>query len=157
MLDADGITAFAEDPKVLFDAAAACPEPMLVLTPHEGEFARLFPDLAADETLSKLEKALAAAKRSGAIVLYKGPDTVIGAPDGRAAINSNATPALATAGSGDALAGMIAGLLTQGMPAFEAASAAAWLHGEAGRAAGPLAAAEDIVAEISPVLAPMLG
>lgn len=157
VLDADGITAFAGDHAALFDAAKGSGPTALVLTPHEGEFARLFPDLAEDGTMSKLDKALEASSRANAIVLYKGPDTVIAAPDGRAAINSNATPALATAGSGDVLAGVIAGLLAQGMPCFEAACAAAWLHGEAGRAAGPLAVAEDLVSQIAPALAPMQG
>ena len=155
VLDADGITAFAGDHAALFDAARGSGAPALVLTPHEGEFARLFPDLADEGTLSKLDKALEASRRANAVVLYKGPDTVIAAPDGRAAINSNATPALATAGSGDVLAGVIAGLLAQGMPCFEAACAAAWLHGEAGRAAGPLAVAEDLVSGIAPTLAPL--
>ncbi|MAS07502.1 MAG: bifunctional ADP-dependent NAD(P)H-hydrate dehydratase/NAD(P)H-hydrate epimerase [Ahrensia sp.] len=156
VLDADGITAFASDHAALFDAAKGSAASALVLTPHEGEFARLFPDLAEDGRLSKLDKALQASSRANAIVLYKGPDTVIAAPDGRAAINSNATPALATAGSGDVLAGVVAGLLAQDMPCFEAACAAAWLHGEAGRAAGPLAIAEDLVSGIAPALAPML-
>lgn len=157
VLDADGISAFANDRDGLFDTAGANEEPVMVLTPHEGEFARLFPDLAADGGMSKLDKAKAAAAKANAVVLYKGPDTVVAAPDGRAAINTNGTPALATAGSGDVLAGAIAGLLAQGMPVFEAACAAAWMHGEAGRAAGPLAVAEDIVAEIAPALTPLLG
>jgi len=156
VLDADGITAFAGDHAALFDAAKGSGPAGLVLTPHEGEFVRLFPDLAEDRTLSKLDKALEASRRANAVVLYKGPDTVIAAPDGRAAINANGTPALATAGSGDVLAGVIAGLLAQGVPCFEAACAAAWLHGEAGRAAGPLAIAENLVSEIAPALAPML-
>ncbi|MFZ2102108.1 MAG: NAD(P)H-hydrate dehydratase [Oricola sp.] len=156
VLDADGITAFSTASEALFDAASDG-ETRLVLTPHEGEFGRLFPDLAANPNLSKPDKALQAARRAHAVVLYKGPDTVIAAPDGRAAINSNGTPALATAGSGDVLAGVIAGLLAQGMPVWEAACAAAWLHGEAGRAAGPLAVAEDLVGRIAPVLAPMFG
>ncbi|WP_223477833.1 NAD(P)H-hydrate dehydratase [Oricola indica] len=156
VLDADGITAFAGDHAALFDAAKGSEAPALVLTPHEGEFARLFPDLADDRTLSKLDKALEAASRANAVVLYKGPDTVIAAPDGRAAINSNGTAALATAGSGDVLAGVIGGLIAQGMAPFEAACAAAWLHGEAGRAAGPLAIAEDIVSQIAPALEPLL-
>ncbi|GAB4353406.1 MAG: NAD(P)H-hydrate dehydratase [Oricola sp.] len=148
VLDADGITAFADRRTALFEAAVAAGDPAMVLTPHEGEFARLFPDLAGGVGLSKLDKAVAAAGRANAVVLYKGPDTVIAAPDGRAAVNANATPALATAGSGDVLAGLVGGLLGQGMPLFEAACAAAWLHGEAGRSAGALAIAEDLVAEL---------
>jgi len=156
VLDADGITAFADDRKALFEAAKTEGEPALLLTPHEGEFGRLFPDLAKDAGRSKLDRAIIAAKRANAVILYKGPDTVIAAPDGRAVVNSNGTPALATAGSGDVLAGVICGMLAQGMPAFEAACAATWLHGEAGRTAGPLANAEDIVAEIASALAPLM-
>lgn len=156
VLDADGITAFADKGKMLFDAAETSGGPVMVLTPHKGEFGRLFPELAGDDGLSKLDKALAAAKRANAVLLYKGPDTVVAAPDGRAVINSNASPALATAGSGDVLAGLIGGLLAQGMPVFEAACAAAWLHGEAGRAAGPLAVAEDIAAQVAPALRPFM-
>lgn len=156
VLDADGITAFADDRKSLFEAANTGNEPAMVLTPHDGEFARLFPDLAGNAELSKLDKALAAAKRANAVVLYKGPDTVVAEPDGRAVINANATPALATAGSGDVLAGLIGGLLAQGVPVFEATCAASWLHGEAGRAAGPLAIAEDVAAQVAPALSPFL-
>ncbi|QKV20567.1 NAD(P)H-hydrate dehydratase [Oricola thermophila] len=148
VLDADGITAFASESKALFDVAHAVVGQALVLTPHEGEFGRLFPDLAEDRSLSKVDKAVAAAARANAVVLYKGPDTVVAAPDGRAAINTNATSSLATAGSGDVLSGVIGGLVAQGLPLWEAACAAAWLHGEAGGAAGPLAVAEDIVARI---------
>ena len=156
VLDADGITAFADDPEPLFDAALARDKPALVLTPHAGEFARLFPDLAADVSLGKLAMARAAAARSGAILVFKGADTVIAAPGGAAVINANATPALATAGSGDVLAGAIAGLAAQGMPAFESACAAVWLHGEAGRAAGPVAIAEELVAALPEAFAALV-
>lgn len=149
VLDADGITSFKESPQELFDLFAEG-EPHLVLTPHEGEFARLFPDVAADKTLSKVDKAQAAAKRANAAIVYKGADTVIASPDGRALINTNAPIWLATAGSGDVLAGIIGAHLAQGLPAFEAAAAGVYLHGEAAQRAGKGLTAEDLVAHVLP-------
>jgi NAD(P)H-hydrate epimerase len=148
LVDADAITSFQDDPEALFNRLHdAC-----VLTPHDGEFERLFPGLL-DQSASKIDAARAAAKRAGCVVLLKGGDTVIAEASGKAAINANAPPTLATAGSGDVLAGLIAGLLAQRMSAFDAACCGAWLHGDAANRFGPGLIAEDLPEMLSKVLA----
>jgi NAD(P)H-hydrate epimerase len=147
VIDADGLTSFAGEGRELAQLTAliaANPAPV-VLTPHEGEFAQIFKGV--DQVLqqpSKLLRAVAAARQTGAVVVLKGADTVIASPDGAAIINENGTPWLATAGTGDVLAGMIGGLVAQGMPGREAAAAAVWLHGAAAMAFGPGLIAEDL-------------
>lgn len=145
VLDADGISAFkgvADELKAAFGSGT----PRLVVTPHDGEFARLFPEIAADTGMSKVDRALAASQAIGGIVVYKGADTVIASPDGRAAIEEKAPATLATAGSGDVLAGIIGARLANGMPAFEAACAGVHQHGQAAARAGRGMTAEDLVA-----------
>ncbi len=139
--DADVFTAFAGEADALRGAA--------VMTPHAGEFARAFGAAGAD----RLAATRAAAARSGGVLLLKGSDTIIAAPDGRAAINDSAPPWLATAGSGDVLAGIIGGLLAQGMPSWDAAAAGAFLHGRAAVEAGPGLIAEDLLAALPRALA----
>ncbi|MCA0434361.1 MAG: NAD(P)H-hydrate dehydratase [Proteobacteria bacterium] len=147
VLDADALTSFESEPETLF-AAIRARSADVVMTPHEGEFKRLFKMINLDSQ-DKVEAAREAARLSGAVVLFKGPDTVVAHPDGRAVINSNGSGRLATAGSGDVLAGVIAGLLAQGQDGFAAACGGAWLHADAAARCGRSSpVAEDIVAAL---------
>ncbi|HEX6102319.1 MAG TPA: NAD(P)H-hydrate dehydratase [Alphaproteobacteria bacterium] len=148
VLDADALTVFADRPTALLSALTGAE----VLTPHEGEFGRLFGGAG-----SKLQRARAAAAMAGCVLLLKGADTVVAAPDGRAILNSNAPPDLATGGTGDVLAGLILGLRARAVPPFEAAAAAAWLHGAAAAEAGPGLIAEDLGPALRPVLRRLRG
>lgn len=160
VLDADALSAFADDPAALFDKL----HENVVLTPHGGEFARLFPDIAAKlaepptkgPAYSKVDATREAAARARCVVLFKGPDTVIASPTGQCAVNAavydRAAPWLATAGSGDVLAGFITGLLARGLAPQQAAETAAWLHVECARAFGPGLIAEDLPEMLPQVL-----
>jgi hydroxyethylthiazole kinase-like uncharacterized protein yjeF len=144
VLDADALTVFQDRPERLFRLL----DERDVLTPHPGEFKRIFPGVL-EGARERITAARQAAERAGAVVLLKGPDTVIAHPDGRAVVNTNGSPFLATAGSGDVLAGFIGGLMAQGMEAFDAACAGAWVHAEAGAGFGAGLISEDL-----PELAP---
>jgi hydroxyethylthiazole kinase-like uncharacterized protein yjeF len=146
VIDADALTAFRDDPEELFSVLDRDD----VLTPHPGEFERIFPGLLKTAP-ERVTAARQAAAKAHAVVLLKGPDTVIAAPDGRCVVNMNGSPWLATAGSGDVLTGFIAGLIAQGMDSFEAACAGVWIHAEAGALHGPGLISEDL-----PGLAPQV-
>ena len=165
VLDADALTSFSGWADRLADLIGSSGADV-VLTPHEGEFSRLFqkdrrrrspiPPPRIAHLPTRIDRARAAARALGAYVVLKGPDTIVASADGRAAIARNAPPTLATAGSGDVLAGLIAGLLAQGMAAFEAAACAVWLHGDAANLFGPGLIAEDLPEILPRVLASLL-
>ncbi len=144
VLDADALTVFAGHEAMLFSVL----HDQCILTPHAGEFKRLFGEVPG----TFAAQASAAAVKSRAIIVLKGAETVIAHPDGRMVTNTHATPYLATAGAGDVLAGIILGLLAQGMPAYEAACAAVWIHGEAGRRFGPGLVAPDLIEQIPGIM-----
>ena len=152
ILDADAITSFGENPNELFTEVKNHPESTMILTPHDGEFSRLFKSIERIPSVKqKLEATRCASHETDSVILLKGSDSVISSPNGEAFISDNAPPYLATAGAGDVLAGIIAGLCAQGMPAFEATAAGVWIHGEAAREAGPGMIAEDLPEALRPV------
>lgn len=160
VIDADALSSLAARPEFMTGGISSASP--VVLTPHSGEFRRLFPDLDQDALFraapqifkqSKLEQARAAARLARCVVVYKGHETIIADEDGRAAINTNAGPELAVAGSGDVLAGMIASHMAMGMPAFEAAASAVWLHGDMGARLGFALTAERLAASLEPIFA----
>ena len=150
VLDAGGISVFQSDPGMLLSRVSGR---NVVMTPHEGEFKRIFPDLKG----SVVERARAAAQMSGATIVLKGHDTVIARPDGGVVVNNNAPSSLATIGSGDVLAGIITGLIAVGMPEFVAACCGVWIHGECGKKCGIGLIADDMVQQISRELALLVG
>ncbi len=152
VIDADALTVLKGEPATLF----ALVEDSDVITPHPGEFERIFPGLLGSSG-TRIAAAREAANLAGCIVLLKGADTVIAAPDGRAAVNTHATPWLATAGSGDVLAGIVGGLMAGGMPTFEAACAGVWMHGDAGLRFGPGLTAEDLPQGLPTVITGLTG
>lgn len=151
VLDADALSALAGQTDEIF-ALIKKSSVDVVMTPHEGEFKRVFPDLAQDEKLTRIEKARNAAEISGAIIIYKGPDTIVASPERATAVSINGTPYLATAGSGDVLAGLLGGISAQRIPAFEAACASVWVHAECGQKTGVGTIAEDLIASIPSIL-----
>ena len=154
ILDADSLTSFSAEPNNLFSQIKKSTTREVVLTPHEGEFNRLFGEFTAAK--SKVERARLAAKKSLAVVVFKGADTVIADPNGICVINENAPPWLATAGSGDVLTGLICGLVAQSVPAFFAACMGVWIHGEVARLLGPGIISEDLVSELQPIIKDLL-